>query len=104
MRTGPETPLPCSADFAIYPLGSTVPFSKYIAKVEEILKQLELKYKVHEQGTMIHGEMMAVMHAVKCSHNAVHAMGCPRIVSNIRVDTGDKYTAVAGEAREGGTA
>ncbi|KAI7820509.1 hypothetical protein BC939DRAFT_457536 [Gamsiella multidivaricata] len=92
MRTGPETPLPCCVDFAIYPLGSTKHFSEYIDQVEAILKQLGLKYKVHEQGTIIEGEMMAVMHAVKCCHNAIHSMGSPRIVSNIRVDTGSgKY-------------
>lgn len=40
MRTGPETPLPCVADFAIYPIGTTAPFSQFIDKVEGILKQL----------------------------------------------------------------
>ncbi|KAK3814102.1 MAG: YkoF-like protein [Benniella sp.] len=95
MRTGPETPLPCIADFAIYPIGTTIPFSQVIDKVEAILKQLGLKYNIHEQGTTIHGEMMAITHAIKCCHNAAHAMGCPRIVSNIRVDTNcDKYKAV----------
>lgn len=40
MRTGPETPLACCVDFAIYPLGTSTPYSKFIARVEEILKQL----------------------------------------------------------------
>jgi hypothetical protein len=78
MRTGPETPLPCIADFAIYPIGTTIPFSEVIDKVEAILKQLGmsfvkavsrscrkhptstntwfmytgLKYNIHEQGTV----------------------------------------------------
>ncbi|KAF9959732.1 hypothetical protein BGZ65_000095 [Modicella reniformis] len=47
LRTGPETPLPSCVDFAIYPLGTTVPFSQYIKKVEEILKQLETVSNIH---------------------------------------------------------
>jgi hypothetical protein len=40
MRTGPEAPLYCSVDFAIYPLGTTIPYSKYIDQVELVLKEL----------------------------------------------------------------
>ncbi|KAI1294257.1 hypothetical protein EDD11_008202 [Mortierella claussenii] len=86
--SGPDVPLNCRVDFAIYPLGTTTPFSDYIDKVEQILKECGLQYKVHAEGTTIEGEMMEVMRAIKCCHQAAHAMQCPRIVSNIRLDTG----------------
>ncbi len=34
-----ESTLECCADFALYPLGTTIPFSNYIDEVEKVLKQ-----------------------------------------------------------------
>ncbi|KAF8933989.1 hypothetical protein EDD21DRAFT_391959 [Dissophora ornata] len=87
-----KPPLPCCVDFAVYPLGTTVSFEKYIEQVETVLKQLGLTYHVHKQGTIIEGEMLAIMYAIKCCHSACLALGSARIISNIRVDTGmDNY-------------
>ncbi|KAF9304613.1 hypothetical protein BGZ74_001053 [Mortierella antarctica] len=79
--------LPCSADFAVYPIGTTVPFSDLIDVIEKVLKKCHIEYKIHEQGTIMHGEMSALMHAIKACHQALLAMGCPQVISNIRVDT-----------------
>lgn len=38
-------------------------------------------YKIHAQCTTMEGEMGAIMYAVKSCHEALHAMGCPRIAS-----------------------
>ncbi|KAG0273999.1 hypothetical protein BGZ95_010190, partial [Linnemannia exigua] len=83
-----ESTLHCFADFAIYPLGTTTSFQKYIDEVEKVLERCGIDYKVHPQCTTIEGDMGAIMYALKSCHEALHAMGCPRIATNIRFDTG----------------
>lgn len=34
-----EVDLPCCIDFAVYPIGTTVPFSDLIDAIEEVLKK-----------------------------------------------------------------
>ncbi|KAG0036704.1 hypothetical protein BGZ82_003828 [Podila clonocystis] len=82
-----ENSLPCCADFAVYPIGTTVPFPDLIDAIEQVLKKCGIEYVVHEQGTVMHGDMMALMHAIKSCHQALLAIGCPQVISNIRVDT-----------------
>ncbi|KAF9374358.1 hypothetical protein CPB97_012144 [Podila verticillata] len=82
-----EVGLPCCIDFAVYPIGTTVPFSDLIDAIEEVLKKCGIEYAIHETGTIMHGEMMVLMHAIKSCHQALLAMGCPQVVSNIRVNT-----------------
>ncbi|KAF9132040.1 hypothetical protein BGW39_000899 [Mortierella sp. 14UC] len=83
-----EATVQCLADFAIYPLGTTASFQKHIDEVEKILKRCGVDYKVHAQCTTMEGDMGAIMYALKSCHEALHAMGCPRIASTIRFDTG----------------
>ncbi|KAG0285925.1 hypothetical protein BGZ96_009887 [Linnemannia gamsii] len=83
-----ESTTHCLADFAIYPLGTTTSFQKHIDEIEKVLKRCGIDYKVHAQCTTIEGEMGAITYAIKACHEALHAMGCPRIASNIRFETG----------------
>ncbi|KAF9903105.1 hypothetical protein EC991_004232 [Linnemannia zychae] len=83
-----EATVHCLADFAIFPLGTTVSFQKHIDEVEKVLKRCGVDYKVHAQCTTMQGDMGAIMYALKSCYEALHAMGCPRIASNIRFDTG----------------
>ncbi|KAF9142100.1 hypothetical protein BG015_001045 [Linnemannia schmuckeri] len=83
-----EAVVHCLADFAVYPMGTTASFQKHIDEVEKVLKRCGVDYKVHAQCTTMEGEMGAIMYAIKSCHEALHAMGCPRIASNIRIDTG----------------
>ncbi|KAG0377915.1 hypothetical protein BGX24_005202 [Mortierella sp. AD032] len=83
-----ESTVHCLADFAIYPLGTTASFQKYIDEVEKVLKRCGIKYKVHPQCTTMEGDMGAIMYALKSCHEALHTMGCPRIATNVRFDTG----------------
>ncbi|KAG9320592.1 hypothetical protein KVV02_006932 [Mortierella alpina] len=83
-----ESTLECCADFALYPLDTTIPFSTYIDEVEKVLKHCGLEYKVNEHGTTMKGDTMAIMYAIKSSHEAAHALGSSRIVSNVRINTG----------------
>ena len=75
------------ADLCIVPLGIGVSVSKEVAACERILTDAGLKTKLHAYGTNIEGEWDDVFAAIKRCHEAVHAMGAPRITSSMRFGT-----------------
>jgi len=75
------------ADLCVVPLGVGVSVSSYIAACEKILRQAGLKIQLHAYGTNIEGEWDAVFAAIKACHEAVHAMGAPRITTTLKVGT-----------------
>jgi len=74
-------------DLCVVPIGVGVSVSKYIAACEEVLADAGLKTDLHAYGTNIEGEWDAVMAAVKRCHEVVHALGAPRIHTNIKLST-----------------
>ena len=54
---------------------------------ERILIEAGLKTRLHAYGTNIEGEWDAVFGAIKRCHEAIHAMGVPRISTNLRLGT-----------------
>ncbi len=46
-----------------------------------------LKIQLHPNGTAIEGEWEPVFAAIEACHQAVHAMGCPRIYTTMKVST-----------------
>ncbi|MBI3829658.1 MAG: MTH1187 family thiamine-binding protein [Planctomycetes bacterium] len=75
------------ADFCIVPMGVGVSVSPYVAACEKVLKEAGLKTQLHAYGTNIEGEWDAVFAAIKRCHEAVHAMGAPRITSTLKFGT-----------------
>lgn len=75
------------ADFCLIPLGVGVSVSKEVAACERILAAAGLKTRLHAYGTNIEGEWDDVFQAIKRCHEAVHAMGAPRISSTLRFGT-----------------
>ena len=75
------------ADLCVIPLGIGVSVSREVAACERILTEAGLKTRLHAYGTNIEGEWDAVFAAIKRCHETVHAMGVPRISTNIRVGT-----------------
>ena len=75
------------ADLCLVPLGIGVSVSKEIAACERVLAEAGLKTKLHAYGTNIEGEWDDVFRAIKRCHEVVHAMGAPRISSNLRFGT-----------------
>ncbi|MFA5027993.1 MAG: MTH1187 family thiamine-binding protein [Candidatus Methylomirabilota bacterium] len=74
-------------DLCLVPLGVGVSVSSYVAACERILAEAGLKTQLHPYGTIIEGEWDAVLAAVKRCHEAVHAMGAPRISTVIKLGT-----------------
>ena len=75
------------ADLCLVPLGIGVSVSKEIVACERVLAEAGLKTKLHAYGTNIEGEWDDVFAAIKRCHEVVHAMGAPRISSNLRFGT-----------------
>jgi uncharacterized protein (TIGR00106 family) len=75
------------ADISIVPLGVGLSLSSYIAECERIFQSAGLKTALHAYGTNVEGEWDDVSGAVKRCHEALHAMGAPRISTNMRVGT-----------------
>ena len=73
------------ADISIIPIGVGVSLSKYVAVCERELKGAGLAPKLHAFGTNVEGEWDAVFAAVKRCHEALHAMGAPRVSTTMRV-------------------
>ena len=75
------------ADLCLIPIGVGVSVSKEIAACERVLAEAGLKTKLHAYGTNIEGEWDEVFAAIKRCHETVHAMGAPRVSSNLRFGT-----------------
>ncbi|HNQ22731.1 MAG TPA: MTH1187 family thiamine-binding protein [Phycisphaerae bacterium] len=74
-------------DLCVVPLGVGVSLSPYVAACEKVLAETGLKTQLHANGTNIEGEWDAVFAAIKRCHEAVHAMGAPRISTIIKLGT-----------------
>jgi len=74
-------------DISIVPLGVGLSLSSYIAECEKIFSAAGLKTALHAYGTNVEGEWDDVFGAIKRCHETLHAMGAPRISTNLRLGT-----------------
>ena len=74
-------------DLCVVPIGVGVHLAHYIAACEKVLTEAGLKIQLHPNGTAIEGEWEPVFAAIEACHQAVHAMGCPRIYTTVKVNT-----------------
>jgi uncharacterized protein (TIGR00106 family) len=74
-------------DLCVVPIGVGVHLAPYIAACEKVLSEAGLKIQLHPNGTAIEGEWEPVFAAIEACHQAVHAMGCPRIYTTVKVNT-----------------
>ncbi|GAB2882963.1 MTH1187 family thiamine-binding protein [Microbulbifer echini] len=75
------------ADLCVIPMGVGVSVSQYVAECEKVLAEAGLTHHLHAYGTNIEGDWDAVMAAVKCCHERVHAMGADRITTSLKLGT-----------------
>ena len=89
-------------DFTVVPVGTGVSLSGYIAEVERVLLASGLNYELHANGTNVEGEWDAVMGVIRACHEKLHALGVPRLHTDIKLGTrsdreqhmGDKVASV----------
>jgi uncharacterized protein (TIGR00106 family) len=63
-------------DLCVVPIGVGVHLAPYIAACEKVLSEAGLKIQLHPNGT-----------AIEACHQAVHAMGCPRVYTTVKINT-----------------
>ena len=76
------------AEVSVIPIGTKTPsVSKYVAKAIKILTQeKEVKYQLTAMGTLVEGELDAVLGAVKKMHERTFDEEVKRVVTTIRID------------------
>ena len=74
-------------DLCVVPIGVGVNLAPYIAACERVLLDAGLKIQLHPNGTAIEGEWAPVFDAIEACHKAVHAMGCPRVHTTVKINT-----------------
>lgn len=74
-------------DFTLVPVGTGISLSPYVAEVERILEKSGLNHELHANGTNLEGEWDEVMTAIRRCHETLHAMGVPRIHTDIKLGT-----------------
>lgn len=90
------------ADLCVVPLGVGVSVSAEVAECQRVLKAHGLEPAMHAYGTNIEGDWDTVFGAIRACHEAVHALGAPRISTTIKLGTrtdrvqrmGDKIRSV----------
>lgn len=76
-----------AVDLCVIPLGVEVSLSPYIAECQRVIAAAGLRHSMHAWGTNIEGPWDEVFACVKRCHEAVHAMGAPRITTTLKVGT-----------------
>ena len=74
-------------DFTVVPVGAGVSLSGYVAACEKVLAASGLTYELHANGTNVEGEWADVFTATRRCHETLHAMGVPRIHTDIKLGT-----------------
>jgi uncharacterized protein (TIGR00106 family) len=74
-------------DLCVVPMGVGVSVSKYVAECQRVLRAAGLQPQLHAYGTNLEGEWDEVLRAIKSCHEAVHALGVPRISTTIKLGT-----------------
>lgn len=76
------------ADLCVIPLGVGSSLAPYVAACERVLRQAGLQeVELHANGTSVVGEWRQVAEAIEACHQAVHAMGCGRIHTVVKINS-----------------
>uniref|UniRef100_A0A7C1F888 MTH1187 family thiamine-binding protein n=1 Tax=Ammonifex degensii TaxID=42838 RepID=A0A7C1F888_9THEO len=75
------------AEIAVVPVGTGSPsVSRYVADCVKVLEESGLKYEVTAMGTIVEGDLDAVLVAARQMHLAPFAAGAQRVVTTVKID------------------
>jgi uncharacterized protein (TIGR00106 family) len=85
----------------ITPLGTATPsVSSYVAGVEKVLREAGLKNQLTAMGTIIEGDLDAILAVVRKMHEHPFTQGALRVSTSIRIDDRrDKVATIEGKMR-----
>jgi uncharacterized protein (TIGR00106 family) len=76
------------AEISVVPIGTSTPsVSQYVAKAIKVVGQEKnIKYKLAGMGTILEGELTAVLETVRKMHESVFSGPIQRVVTTVRID------------------
>jgi uncharacterized protein (TIGR00106 family) len=85
----------------ITPLGTGTPsVSRYVAGCERILRDSGLKHELTAMGTIIEGDLDAILAVIRKMHERPFAEGAARVSTFIKIDDRrDKEHTIAGKMK-----
>lgn len=87
-----------TAELQVVPIGSGVSVRKEIGQVVDLLARYDFIIETHASGTNLEGELSDITKAVEEIHSTLHAGGCVRLVSYLKLETRiDKTPSLAGK-------
>ncbi|EPC03599.1 hypothetical protein L861_18870 [Litchfieldella anticariensis FP35 = DSM 16096] len=75
------------ADLSIIPIGVEASVSPYIAACERVIRDTNLKHRLHAHGTNVEGPWDEVVAVTKRCHEVLHEMGAPRVNTTLKLGT-----------------
>lgn len=85
----------------VVPLGTATPsVSHYVAGVERVLRESGLKHELTGMGTIIEGDLDAILPVLMKMHEQPFSQGVMRVSTSIRIDDRrDKKGSIEGKIR-----
>ncbi len=75
------------AEISVVPLGTgSTSVSRYVAECLKVLKASGLSYEIHGMGTIVEGDLEALLSVLRRMHEVPFREGAQRVVTTIRVD------------------
>jgi uncharacterized protein (TIGR00106 family) len=76
------------AEVSVVPLGTGSPsVSHYVARAVKVLQQQKgVKYETTAMGTILEGDLDAILAVVRNMHEAVFGDGVSRVVTTVKID------------------
>lgn len=86
---------------SVAPLGTaTTSLSRYVAGVERILRESGLRHQLTAMGTIIEGDLDAILPVLRRMHEAPFGEGALRVSTQIKIDDRrDKPGTMEGKVR-----
>ncbi|MGO0122007.1 MTH1187 family thiamine-binding protein [Desulfothermobacter acidiphilus] len=75
------------AEIAVVPVGTGSPsVGHFVAECVKLVKESGLKYELTAMGTLVEGELEAILALVAKMHRAPFAAGALRVVTTVKID------------------
>ncbi|MGQ9500261.1 MAG: MTH1187 family thiamine-binding protein [Dissulfurimicrobium sp.] len=74
-------------EISVVPLGTnSTSFNRFVVRMQEKLADIGLPYELTDMGTIVEGDIDALMAAAKLLHNVPFSMGEKRVYTTIKID------------------
>ena len=88
------------ADICVIPLTGSVSVRAEVARAHQLLAESGLKVHLHAYGTNVEGPLPEVLAALQTVHETLHAEGCPRLSTTVKLGTRtDKASSMDGKVQ-----